>query len=418
MVMGAFTILMVVCSIYYALDNSQNLTAVALIGIFIASYAIPLLLNFNHLKVVDFFKGAVYGIYLSPTYANIFTIFAISNIHDVSWGSRPGGNTQDKNAAAKVRSAAAQKDELYKNYRANFLIVWLSVNVAVGGVVTYTSRNGQDTFLLGLGIALSSVISVKLVLSTIHKAVSFVHHLRVLCHIRYLPKREEGSLHQEVRDQQINLVDMEFSKFRLRNTADEEALQDAKDNDAVSSFQQIMKNIRRSTAPENEVNELQRLSRVLIASRKEDVTGKLRSYTKSLNVDSKAKNINFRRVNELEPVMSESEEDSDEVSELSLNGKKNFKKGKKKKKEKKGLLGKIFGGNTKEETKEAFDDKSNSFDEDTLLSSGDIHLQESNRRRDSIDGIRAKKTNKKMALVDDSDEDSSHSEEEESESIE
>ena len=203
LVMGAFTILMVVSSVFYALDKSSNLTAVILIGVFIASYFIPLLLNFNHLKVADFIKGAIYAIFLTPTYANIFTIFAISNIHDVSWGSRPGGNTQDKHAAAKVKFAAAKKEEQYKNYRANFLVVWLGVNVAVGGTITYWSRSGQEIFLLYLGIALSAIISFKLILSTLHKLVSWVHHLRVLCHIRYLPKRAEGSLHQEVRNQVI-----------------------------------------------------------------------------------------------------------------------------------------------------------------------------------------------------------------------
>jgi chitin synthase len=204
--MGAFTILMVVCAAFYAFDDDQNAYAVLLLLIFMASYAVPLLLNFAHLKVADFIKGVVYGIYLSPTYTNIFTIFAISNIHDVSWGSRPGSNTMDKNKASKLKAAAAKKDEMYKNYRANFLVIWLSVNIAVGGVVTYASRNGQQDFIFYLGAFLSGVIAVKLICSTIHKVVTWAHILRVKCHIRYLPKPENGGLHNEVRVEESKLT--------------------------------------------------------------------------------------------------------------------------------------------------------------------------------------------------------------------
>lgn len=117
--MGLFTMLMVVSTIMYAAKNSIETIALVVIVIWIASYALPLMLNISRLKLTDFVKGVIYSLFLSPTYVNIFTIFAISNIHDVSWGSRPA--TMD----ASVKAAQSKKDELYKNFRANFLIFWI-----------------------------------------------------------------------------------------------------------------------------------------------------------------------------------------------------------------------------------------------------------------------------------------------------
>jgi chitin synthase len=171
--MGAFTILMVVASVFYALDGTTNLFSIVFIGIFIASYIVPLLLNLNNLKIADFLKGAVYGVYMSPTYVNIFTIFAISNIHDVSWGSRP--TTQD----VRVKAAASRKDEMYKDFRANFLIVWLIINIAIGTVVTTTARGDNEYILLGIGIFLASVLFIKLILALLYVLMHWWHQILV-----------------------------------------------------------------------------------------------------------------------------------------------------------------------------------------------------------------------------------------------
>lgn len=193
--MGAFTILMVVSSIFYALSQTLNSLAVLFILAFLASYLVPLMLNLHHLKAADFLKGVVYSIYLSPTYVNIFTIFAISNIHDVSWGSRPATNN------AKVQVAAARKDEMYRNYRANFLIFWISVNIVVGGVVTYLSRNGQTYVLLAIGGFLVSVILVKLLCSCIHIVVTWYHRIMVSIKKDLIKSKRENNLHAAARKQ-------------------------------------------------------------------------------------------------------------------------------------------------------------------------------------------------------------------------
>lgn len=191
--MGAFTILLVVTSVFYAIGESLRSLAVLFMLAFVASFLVPLLLNLRHLKLADFLKGTFYSIYLSPTYVNIFTIYAISNIHDVSWGSRP--TTQNQ----KVMAAASQKDEMYKNYRANFLIIWISVNIAVGGTVTYLSRNGQDYIILGLGGFLVTVIMVKLICSCLHIMVTWYHQIMVAIEKRKIKNRRKSTLHDEAK---------------------------------------------------------------------------------------------------------------------------------------------------------------------------------------------------------------------------
>ena len=86
MFMGILSIIMVVCGINYAI----NLDIISKIGLalYILLILIPIVLNINRIKICDFIKGSIYAIYLSPTYINILTIYAISNIHDISWGTR------------------------------------------------------------------------------------------------------------------------------------------------------------------------------------------------------------------------------------------------------------------------------------------------------------------------------------------
>ena len=111
---------MVVATVLYALDVDEmyNYTFI-LFAIWFLSYFIPLVLNLSKLRAGDFIKGVLFSLFLSPTYVNIFTIYAISNIHDVSWGSRPATNDPVSKSAEK------KKEENYKNFRANFLVFWI-----------------------------------------------------------------------------------------------------------------------------------------------------------------------------------------------------------------------------------------------------------------------------------------------------
>lgn len=118
LVMGVFSFFMVANSIVYVADASLTSLGVLFLFVYLLSFSLPLFLNVSSLRVCDFVKGAFYCIYLAPTYINLITIYAISNIHDVSWGSR-------ETLTNPIFKFVEKKRELmYKNFRAGFLIFW------------------------------------------------------------------------------------------------------------------------------------------------------------------------------------------------------------------------------------------------------------------------------------------------------
>lgn len=182
--MGLFTILMVVCAFIYSFDQSVLSQAVIFLCIWLLSYVLPLVFNFSKLRVADFIKGAVYSIFLSPTYINIFTIFAISNIHDVSWGSRP--SVTDKSAMA----IEAEREQIYKDYRSKFLLIWVGINFAVGATITQLSRSGEAQSIEYVAIFLIVVLSLKICFGTMHLIATMCHRHQVKKHILNKPKND------------------------------------------------------------------------------------------------------------------------------------------------------------------------------------------------------------------------------------
>lgn len=133
-----------------------------------------MLLNCGNLKVADFCKGVVFALFLAPTYVNIITIFAVANIHDVSWGSRPAGGDGAKLAMAA--SVEKKKEVMYKDFRSNFLIIWLIVNMATGYVITWLARRSQEYVIFILGIILAFVVLVKLLFTCLFGLKSLLEH--------------------------------------------------------------------------------------------------------------------------------------------------------------------------------------------------------------------------------------------------
>ena len=63
--------------------------------IMLAIYTVPFIL-----RPIDFlenFKGYTVGLIaylvLIPMFTNVFSIYAMANLHDISWGNRPTGQT-------------------------------------------------------------------------------------------------------------------------------------------------------------------------------------------------------------------------------------------------------------------------------------------------------------------------------------
>lgn len=161
--MGLFAFFMIINSIIFV--NTTTLTSLGVLFIFIylASYILPLISNVTHLRLGDFFKGILYCIYLAPTYINLITIYAMSNIHDVSWGSRATVDNPTFKATEKLRSI------LYRNYRSTFLILWVTINIIVGYGIQYLYIHGHVDFILYFGAFLMAIMILRVLLSFIHR---------------------------------------------------------------------------------------------------------------------------------------------------------------------------------------------------------------------------------------------------------
>lgn len=138
----------------------------------------------------------MYVIYLSPTYVNLFTIYAISNIHDVTWGSRP---TEDSKATL-FREVEKKKSILYRDYRALFLIFWCICNLSVGYTLVELYITGKGNIIFYIGLFLTSVLIFRILLSTLHNLKASYDRSMVR---RYIKKKKSsvfGDL-QDVKDQ-------------------------------------------------------------------------------------------------------------------------------------------------------------------------------------------------------------------------
>ena len=60
-------------------------------------------------------------------FTNVFQIYAMCNLHDVSWGNRPA----DTGTSAFTANKEKQKnsDDDYKVFRTNFVFCWLFANM-------------------------------------------------------------------------------------------------------------------------------------------------------------------------------------------------------------------------------------------------------------------------------------------------
>jgi hypothetical protein len=110
--------------------DDQHFSWLVLAGvIMLCVYTVPIL--FRPIDFLENFRGYIFGlasyIVLIPLFANIFSIYAMSNLHDISWGNRPttGGGTE---AFTAKKREQALTEQTYKAYRANFLFFWLCCN--------------------------------------------------------------------------------------------------------------------------------------------------------------------------------------------------------------------------------------------------------------------------------------------------
>jgi hypothetical protein len=113
----------------------------------------------KEIKMGTFTLGAITYVFLTPTYINIFVIYAFCNMHDISWGNRP------TTASAEDKKMAAQKSE-YEVYRSDRLFVWMIYNAGVGYFLTYFARNDSD-YLAAIALIIGIFMVFRLLLAFI-----------------------------------------------------------------------------------------------------------------------------------------------------------------------------------------------------------------------------------------------------------
>ena len=113
---------------------------------------------------------------MMPVFTNIFMIYAMCNLHDVSWGNRPSSTGQEAFTAKKKAQEQAKED--YQVFRTNFVFVWLAANVGYyiliielrhsEGGRSDTLRDSDDGYLMYFSLGLSSLVLCRLVFSILY----------------------------------------------------------------------------------------------------------------------------------------------------------------------------------------------------------------------------------------------------------
>lgn len=124
------------------------------LGFFIAAtmvvtYVVPYVFNCNKIKLYKYILGSFFLLLLSPLYINMFIIYAIANLHDISWGNR--------------ETDSHQKDKTENNllkFRVYTFIIWLSANIIYGYGILYMQTYGNSGNSFAAKIYLAGIFLV------------------------------------------------------------------------------------------------------------------------------------------------------------------------------------------------------------------------------------------------------------------
>jgi len=110
-------------------------------------YLMPILMR--PLDFLTNFKNYTLGFVaymaMMPVFTMVFQIYAMSNLHDISWGNRPSLTGQS--AFTSNRNDAIKAEGDYKMFRTNFVLFWLTVNTVYYIVITLTVNSSVDSKL-------------------------------------------------------------------------------------------------------------------------------------------------------------------------------------------------------------------------------------------------------------------------------
>ena len=103
------------------------------------------------LRPVDFCKnlpryviGFISYMLMLPVFVNIMQVYAMSNLHDVSWGNRPTANAGTNQLTINEKKSEELQSN-FKVFRINFLAFWVLSNLAFALVIeNFATTNAQS----------------------------------------------------------------------------------------------------------------------------------------------------------------------------------------------------------------------------------------------------------------------------------
>ena len=175
-------------------------------AIMLGMYVLPFFMR--PLDFLQNFKNYTLGFFaymmMLPVFTNVFQIYAMCNLHDVSWGNRPSSTGQE--TFTEIKNSAIRAEADYKVYRTNFLMLWLASNaayyVAMSEVISFEQSKKRIDSDSGY-LAWFSLYLAGLTLYRIFFSICFIlkWKLRYCCSARFRVQRrniEAGNLEEKV----------------------------------------------------------------------------------------------------------------------------------------------------------------------------------------------------------------------------
>lgn len=164
---------------YFWEESKGEIVGYLMVITLVSSYIVPPLLNITRMNHCKYLVGAAILVFLSPMYINIFIIYSMANLHDISWGNR---DTDTK------KSMETRKN--LEKFRALCLIVWIFLNAVYGYGIIYISRDSQRYYILVLTILVSGTVLMKVSFAIIH----FFYDCFSKCKIYCCEKKKKESI--------------------------------------------------------------------------------------------------------------------------------------------------------------------------------------------------------------------------------
>ena len=116
-----------------------------------------------------YMSGFLSYIILMPMFITIFSIYSMTNLHDVSWGNRPDAGTAGMEAVSEHVKLQEKAKMEYKVYRSNFSLFWFCANgayyifviVLTQSTTTDAYYSGQITYLDIFTMYLGTLVSFR-----------------------------------------------------------------------------------------------------------------------------------------------------------------------------------------------------------------------------------------------------------------